>query len=87
MERIPGAAALHNQRYVRKRLDIVDQRGLIEQPALRGKRRLGPRLAAFAFERVHQRGLFAADIRAAATPNLSRTIAKLAARRSASIAC
>ena len=52
--------------HIRQRLDIVDRGRLAEQSDLDRKRRLDARLAAFAFDGLEQRGLFAALVRACA---------------------
>ena len=59
-------AHLERGRHDRQRLDVVDRAGTAERAVLRGKRRLQARLTATAFERVEQRRLFAADVRAGA---------------------
>jgi hypothetical protein len=51
----------------RQRLDVVDDRRLRVETFDRGERRLQPRHAALALERLEQRGLLAADVRAGAT--------------------
>ncbi len=68
----PRPAAFDDRRDVGKRLDVVDQRRLIEQSALGRKGRFGAWLAALAFHGVHQRGLFATDVRASAAADLDQ---------------
>ena len=60
------AAHLHDVRDRRQRLDVVDDRRLRVEAFDRGERRLEARHAALAFERLEQRGLLAADVRAGA---------------------
>src|SRR5207344_2386605 len=55
---------------VYERLDVVDPGGLAEDAALDGERRLVAWLAALALDRVEQRGLLAADVRARTPPEL-----------------
>src|SRR6185437_8340458 len=64
------SAAEHDLRNVRQRLDVVDDSRQTEQPSLRGKGRLVARLAAIALDRVEDRRLFAADVRACAATDL-----------------
>ena len=61
-----GAALVDDERDVHQGLDVVDDRRVAEQALDRRERRLEARLAALALERVEQRGLFAADVRAGA---------------------
>src|SRR6185437_9438219 len=49
-----------------QRLDVIDDRRLGVETLERGERRLEPRHAALALERLEQRGLLAADVRARA---------------------
>ena len=51
-------------------LDVVDRRGPAEDPVRDRERRLVPRLAALALDRVEQGGLLAADVRAGAPAEL-----------------
>src|SRR3954471_19526888 len=62
----PVRAALNDQRHVRERLDVVDQRRPLVEALDRRERRLQARVAALALERVEQRRLLAADVRARA---------------------
>ncbi len=64
------AAHREEQRHVGQGLDVVDHGRPAEEAELHRERRLRARLAAFAFDRVEQRGLFAADVGAAAPPQL-----------------
>ena len=57
---------LEHLRHVRDRLDVVDQRRRRVEALDRGERRLRSRLPALAFERLEQRRLLAADVRAGA---------------------
>ena len=57
-------------RHVEERLDVVLDGRLAEQPDLGRERRLVPRLAAIALDRLEQRRLLAADIRAGADAQL-----------------
>ena len=63
------AAAQNNYRNVDQRFDVVDDRGLMKQPALRGKRRLVARLSTVALNGIEQRCFFTADVRARAAAN------------------
>src|SRR3954469_7142015 len=74
--RVLLAAHLDDGRHRRERLDVVDQRGPLVQALVGGERRLEARVAALALERVEQRGLLAADVRAGATvdPELERVV-------------
>ena len=56
---------------VDQRFHVVDRGGLAEESRLRGERRLVARFAAIAFDRVEERGFFAADIRAGAAANFN----------------
>ncbi len=67
--REPVGAAFENRHEIGERLDVVDDRRHAVEPLDRRKRRLQPRLAALALERVEQRRLLAADIRAGAAMN------------------
>ena len=64
--RVPGAALLDDDRDGGQGLDVVDQRRRRVQPGDRRERRPRPRLAAVALERLEERGLLAADVRAGA---------------------
>src|SRR5580693_1845801 len=64
-----GAAFEDDAGNVDQGLDIVHGSRLAEQSRLRRERRLVARLAAKAFDRVKQRGLLAADIRAGTPAN------------------
>ena len=67
-ERRPAVA--HDVEHVDERLDVVDDGRLAEQARLHGERRLVPRLAAEALDRVEERRLFAADVGAGAAAQL-----------------
>ena len=58
----PVGALLDDQRRVRERLDVVDQRRALVEALVRRERRLQPRVAALALEAVEQRRLLAADV-------------------------
>ena len=60
------AAHLHDVRHRRQRLDVVDDGRLRVEALDRGERRPDARHAALALERLEQRGLLAADVRARA---------------------
>src|SRR5262249_4892034 len=62
----PGAATAQDLWYDRNRFDVVDRRGVAVDAHRRGERRLEARLALLAFERLHQRRFFAADVSAGA---------------------
>ena len=64
------------RQHMGQRLNVVDDRRLAPQPALRRERRLGPRHAALAFDRGDHRRLFAAD-------KCARAFHHLAAQRQA----
>ena len=66
---IIGAAFEDDAGNVDECFDVVNGGGLSEKSGLRGERRLVARLAAIAFDRVEQCGLFAADVRAGAAAN------------------
>ena len=68
--RVLEAAHREHLEHVHERLDVVDTGRLAEQALLDGERRLVARLAALALDRVEQRGLLAADVRAGAAPQL-----------------
>ena len=68
--RVRRAADPQDLQHVDQRLHVVDAGRLAEQPALHRERRLVPRLAALALERVEQRRLLAADVGAGAAPQL-----------------
>src|SRR6185312_4290995 len=57
------AALEHDERDVGQRLHVVDHGGPAEQARLHRERRLVARLAAEAFDRIEDRGFFAADVR------------------------
>ena len=59
-----GGAQLEDDRHGRDRADVVDLRRRVVEPLDRRERRPRPRLAAPALERVEQRRLLAADVRA-----------------------
>src|SRR5439155_20280817 len=59
----------HDPEDVDQRLDVVDNGRLAEQAALDGKRRLVARLSAIALDRIEQRGLLTADVRARTPPH------------------
>ena len=63
---VPVRAVGEDERDVGERLDVVDDGRLAVQPERGRERRADARLAALALERFHQRGLFAADVRARA---------------------
>ena len=66
-----GRSALeHDRQHVDQRLDVVDHGRLAEQAALDRERRLVARLAAVALDRVEERRLLAADVRAGAVAQL-----------------
>ena len=65
-----GAAIEDDAGNVDQCLDVVHGSRLAEKSRLRGERRLVARLAAVPFDRVKQRGLFAADVRTGAAANL-----------------
>ena len=77
----PVGAVLDDVRDVRERLDVVDQRRALVEALVGGERRLQPRVAALALERVEQRGLLAADVGAGAA------VHDQAAREAASRGC
>ena len=58
---VPAAAAQQDGRHVGVGFDVVEQRGLAPQAALRGEGRSRARLAAVALDRGEQGGFFAAD--------------------------
>ena len=64
------SALEHDERYIGQRLDVVDDRGPPEQPGLGGERWLVSRLTAQSFDRVEERCLLAANVRARAFANL-----------------
>src|SRR6185369_10196212 len=65
-----GTADREDLQDVVERLHVVDDRGPSEQAADARERRLVARLAAVALDRVEQRGLLAADVRAGAAAQL-----------------
>ena len=65
-----GPGREHHVEDVDERLDVVDDRRLGEEPRDDGKRRLVARLAPLALDRVEDRRLLAADVRARALPHL-----------------
>ena len=64
------SAAQDHVEHVDERLDVVDHGRLGEQPGDDRERRLVPRLAALALDRVEDRGLLAADVGARALADL-----------------
>lgn len=62
----PVRPVLDDRGDVHEGLDVVDDGGSAPEPALRGERRLVPRLAAHAFYRVHEGRLFSAHVSARA---------------------
>ena len=66
---IMRAAFAHDDRHGGQRQHVVDDGRLAEQADMGGERRLGPDLAALAFEALEQRGLLAAHIGACAGPH------------------
>ena len=74
--RVPGAALLDDDRDRGQGLDVVDQRRRGVQPRDRRERRPRPRLAAVTLERLEQRGLLAADVRAGAAMEDERDVAE-----------
>ena len=64
------AVADEDLRHVEQRLDVVHDGRLAEQPDLDRERRLVPRLAAVALDRLEERRLLAADVRAGADAQL-----------------
>ena len=62
----PVGAAADDERHAGQRLDVVDDRRGAVEAGDGGERRLEPRLAAVALERVEQRRLLAADVGAGA---------------------
>src|SRR3954463_9744597 len=70
------AADLDDGRHGRERLDVVDERRPLVQALVGGERRLEARVPALALERVEQRRLLAADVRAGAAvdPELERVV-------------
>ncbi len=60
--REPLRAALDDVRHAADRFHVVDHGGHAVQARVGRKRRLEPRLAAFAFERFEHGSLFAADV-------------------------
>ena len=65
---------------VEERLDVVHHRRLAEEPDLDRERRLVARLAAVALDRLEERRLLAADVRAGADPQLDREAVEATAR-------
>src|SRR5215203_4010698 len=61
-----GSAFVDDVENIDQRLDVIHHRGFAEQSELRRERWLRSRLTAFAFDRIKQRGLLAANICAAA---------------------
>ncbi len=61
-----GGAELHDDRHRRDRADVVDLRRRVVEPLHGRERRPRARLAATPFQRVEQRRLLAADVRAGA---------------------
>src|SRR5262249_17034698 len=64
------AAVEHDRQHVDERLDVVDDGRLAEEPLLDRERRLVAGLAAEALDRVEERRLLAADVRARAAADL-----------------
>src|SRR5690606_24400585 len=62
---VPGAAIPDDAGDVGEGLGVVQHRRALPHALFDGARRLGPRLAPLAHDRVHQRRTFAADVRAA----------------------
>src|SRR3954453_2927897 len=60
----PVGPVAHDRRHGGDRLDVVDHGRRGVQPRDSGERRTQPWLSATSFERVEQRGLLAADVRA-----------------------
>jgi hypothetical protein len=67
---ISGSADAQDLEHVDQRFDVVDDRGFAEHTGLHRERRLVSRLAAESFDRVEDRGLFPADVRAPAFTDL-----------------
>ena len=67
-------AILDNPRDVGDRLDVVHDRRAVEQADGRRERRLIPRLAGLALERLDERHLLAADVRARAGVNVNLAV-------------
>ena len=65
-----GAALVHDVEHVEERLDVVHDRRLAEEADLDRERRLVARLAAVALDRLEERRLLAADVRARADAQL-----------------
>ena len=63
---VSRAALIDDHGNIDQRFHVVDDRRLAEEAGLRGKRRLVARLAAIAFNRIEERGLFTADVSARA---------------------
>src|SRR5581483_7276248 len=76
-----GTAEPEHLEHVEERLDVVDRGRLAEEPELDGERRLVPRLAAFALDRLEERRLLATDVRAGADPELDLEVVEERARR------
>ena len=68
--RVARVVLEHDVRHVEQRLDVVHDRRLPEQPDLDRERRLVARLAAVALDRLEERRLLAADVRARADAQL-----------------
>jgi hypothetical protein len=64
--REPLRTPLENERHVRDGLDIVDRGRTAPESVLRREGRLDAGIGTLAFDRVHQRRLLAADVRAGA---------------------
>ena len=77
---VPGRAALDDVGDGRKRLDVVDRGREAEQSGGRRERRLDPGIAALALDRIHERGLFAADVGARAAMQIDLDRAEHARR-------
>src|SRR5205814_1642771 len=67
---IPAAAIQHYRRHFCQRLNVIDRSWAAPQAGGGREGRLETRKAALALDALHQRGLFAADIRARAAPQL-----------------
>ena len=72
------AAIEHDVEDVDERLDVVDDRRLAEEARLHRERRLVPRLAAEALDRIEQRGFLATNVGAGAAAQLDVEADRLA---------
>jgi hypothetical protein len=68
----PARALFHDIAHPVEGLEVVLQRGPAEQPDLGDVGRAHARLAAFAFDALDHRGLFAADVGPRAAPQLDQ---------------